>query len=284
MSAPLLHERYQMQTPLQSNKPNVRKAWDRYNGQSVIVKSFLDPNQAQLEFTALSRLAELRSAVQLQDTYSEECIGRTEWCIVLEYAERGTLLNLLESLSTSHLVGKSLQNFAHQLVVGLFEMHTRGVVHGDIKPSNILCRSDGTLAYCDFGLSSIMDANLNSNLVNKCSGTPAFVAPEILTIVLKSDVESKFPVKPRSERNYDGCAADIWSLGVTLFVLATGILPFDDNTEMGMYEKILSGKIIFPSKPKLSRDFQSLLRSMLQRNPNQRASTAELLLHPALAC
>jgi len=282
MSASLLHDRYQMQTPLHANKPNVRKAWDRQQRQSVIVKSFLDPHQAQLEFTALHRLAGLGAAVQMLDTYSAECIGRTEWCIILECAEQGTLLDMLERLPTRHLPEQWLRPVARQLIVGLFELHARGVAHGDIKPSNILQRADGSLAYCDFGLSTVsgLAAAGAANLVDKCSGTPAFVAPEVITIALR---DSSTAAAPASARQYDGYAADIWSLGVTLFVLATGNLPFDDKTEMGMYQKILSGRISFPSKPKLSAQFRSLLKSMLQKNPQQRASTAELILHPAIA-
>jgi serine/threonine protein kinase len=284
MSASLLHERYQMQTPLHANKPNVRKAWDRQERQSVIVKSFLDPHQAQLEFTALHRLVGVGAAVQMLDTYSAECIGRTEWCIILECAEKGTLLDMLERLPTRYLPEQWLRAVARQLVVGLFELHARGVVHGDIKPSNILQRADGSLAYCDFGLSTVsgLATGASPNLVDKCSGTPAFVAPEIITIAMCDAPVSASPATA-PPRQYDGYAADIWSLGVTLFVLATGNLPFDDRTEMGMYQKIMGGRISFPAKPKLSLQFRSLLKSMLQKNPRQRASTAELILHPAIA-
>jgi serine/threonine protein kinase len=277
MSAPLLHERYQMQTPLQANKPNVRKAWDRSTRSNVIVKSFLDPYEAQLEFTALSQLDGLNSAVRLLDTYTQDCIGRTEWCIVLEYADYGTLLTLLEQSPNRYLPSDWLVSCTRQLIVGLFDMHSRGVAHGDIKPSNILCRSDGTVAFCDFGMATVANSS-SAARTERCSGTPAFIAPEILTIALKTS-----PPLTSGTNDYDSYAADVWSLGVTLFVIATGVLPFDDPSEMGMYQKIISGRLVFPSKPKLPSKYQSLLRCMLVKNPKHRAGTAELILHPGLS-
>lgn len=282
MSAPSLHERYQMQTPVQANKPNVRKAWDRSMRCNVIVKSFLDPYEAQLEFTALTQLQGLNSAVQLKDTYTQECIGRKEWCIVLEYADYGTLLNLLEQTQNRYLPSDWLLSCTRQLVIGLFDMHSRGVVHGDIKPSNVLCRSDGTVAFCDFGLATVASGNTAPNKLERCSGTPAFVAPEIITIAVKTTSSTESQQNPSQPLQYDGYAADVWSLGVTLFVCATGALPFDDPSEMGMFQKILGGRLQFPSKPKLSAKFQTLLRSMICKDPRKRASTAELILHPAL--
>ncbi len=281
MSAPSLHERYTMQTPLQGSKPNVRKAWDRKEHKNVIVKSFQDPYQAQLEFTAMQRLKDVCCAIQIRDTYFQECLAHTEWCIVMEYAEWGTLLDLLEKSPSRHLPEDWLISCTRQLIGGLFDLHSRGVVHGDIKPSNIVCRADGTLAFCDFGLSTVTNSTLNTPpTLEHCSGTPAFVAPEVLTIALKDQV----PTSPsqRAAKQYDGFAADVWSLGVTLFVLATGSLPFDDPSEMGMFQKIISNRLYFPKTPKLSPRYQALLRSMLCKDPKQRAGTAELILHPVL--
>lgn len=278
MTSALLHERYQMQTPLDVNKPNVRKAWDCMGGRWVLVKSFTDSKQANLEFTALSRLEDAENIVRMLDTYTMKCFGGSvEWCLILEFVENGTLLDYLDRLG-NEIPYSLFPRICKQLLNGLFQMHSRGVVHGDIKPSNILCKSDGNLIYCDFGLATVVDSGLEQIRLDKCSGTPAFVAPEILSIVCKH----LFPNFSSPVRNYDGYAADIWSLGVTLYVLLTGDLPFDGPTQTDMFQKILHGRVSFPMKFGIPQPMQLLVKSMLRKDPKRRATITELLLNPIL--
>lgn len=278
MTSALLHERYQMQTPLDVSKPNIRKAWDCMSGCWVLVKSFTDTKQANLEFVALSRLEGVENVVRMLDTYTMKCFGgSTEWCLILEFAENGTLLDYLDRIG-SEIPHSLFPRIAKQLLNGLFQMHSRGVVHGDIKPSNILCRSDGILTFCDFGLATVVDSGLEQVRLDKCSGTPAFVAPEILSIVCKH----LLPMSMQAPRNYDGYAADVWSLGVTFYVLLTGDLPFDGPTQTDMFQRILHGRVSFPHRLSIPQPIQSLIKSMLRKDPRRRASITELLLNPIL--
>lgn len=92
-----------------------------------------------------------------------------------------------------------------KLILAIIHCHANGVVHRDIKPENIMIGADGELKIIDFGLSKILHNNNNS--LKSIVGTPFYMAPEVL------------------EGNY-GNSCDIWSLGVLMYVLLCGYLPF----------------------------------------------------------
>lgn len=147
-----------------------------------------------------------------------------------------------------------------QLCLAVSYIHELGIVHRDLKLENILLDGKGQVKLSDFGFTREFEAH--QALDTRC-GTPLYSAPEML-----------------DGRRYMGEAVDVWSMGVILYALVCGTLPFDDDNEAVLYEKILHGEPVIPSS--LSLDLQDLLISMLQKEAVHRPSISLILCHPWL--
>ena len=127
----------------------------------------------------------------------------------------------------------------------------------------------GNLKFSDFGLSSLYvgdadgDVAARTQLLHTTCGTPNYVAPEVL-----------------SDQGYDGKKADVWSIGVILYVLLAGFLPFDESTIVLLFNKIKNGEFTYPSW--FTPEVRSLIDVMLVTDPKARATLAQVKLHPWL--
>ncbi|KAL0240825.1 hypothetical protein GEMRC1_006061 [Eukaryota sp. GEM-RC1] len=126
------------------------------------------------------------------------------------------------------------------------------------KPENILLDSKKNIRIIDFGLSNTMRQD---KLLKTACGSPCYASPEMI-----------------AGHRYEGPATDIWSMGVILFALICGYLPFEDPSTPQLYSKILSGKFTIPSF--LSKEAASLLRGILTVDPNRRFSIEDIRQHP----
>jgi serine/threonine protein kinase len=150
--------------------------------------------------------------------------------------------------------------FFKQVVEAVCYCHQKQVAHRDLKPDNLLLQEDGVIKLCDFGVSRKM---LNGFLMNDHVGTPAFMAPEI-----------------QQKKSYVGWAADIWSLGILLYTLVTGTVPFRNaNTAEELIEKTSKANFEFPQNLKLSTQIKDLITSCLKVNPGRRPTTTAILKH-----
>ncbi len=127
---------------------------------------------------------------------------------------------------------------------------------------NILIDEDQHLKLIDFGLCARPSGGM-TQVLETCCGSPAYAAPELVT-----------------GQNYLGSEADIWSMGVLLYALLCGFLPFDDENISALYKKIQSG--VYERPAWLSRGSVELLDRMLQTDPKRRITVEELLRHPWL--
>ncbi|KAL1823014.1 hypothetical protein ACET3Z_009792 [Daucus carota] len=149
-------------------------------------------------------------------------------------------------------------------IVGVVEAcHSLGVMHRDLKPENFLFLSDdedAALKTTDFGLSVFYKPG---ETFCDVVGSPYYVAPEVL------------------QKHY-GPESDVWSAGVILYILLSGVPPFWAETEMGIFRQILQAKLDFESEPwpSISDSAKDLIRKMLDRNPKKRLSAHEVLCHP----
>ncbi|GAB4824277.1 CBL-interacting serine/threonine-protein kinase 11 [Ancistrocladus abbreviatus] len=183
---------------------------------------------------------------------------RTKIYFVMEFVKGGELFaKVAKGRFTEDLSRKYFQ----QLISAVGYCHSRGVYHRDLKPENLLVDENGDLKVSDFGLSAVKDQVRSDGLLHTLCGTPAYVAPEILT-----------------KKGYNGAKVDIWSCGVILYVLTAGYLPFSDPNLMAMYKKIYKGEFRCPKW--ISSDLKRLISRLLDTNPNRRITIDEITEDP----
>lgn len=147
-----------------------------------------------------------------------------------------------------------------QIVSAVAYVHSQGYAHRDLKPENLLFDEYHKLKLIDFGLCAKPKGNKDYHL-QTCCGSLAYAAPELI-----------------QGKSYLGSEADVWSMGILLYVLMCGFLPFDDDNVMALYKKIMRGKYEVPKW--LSPSSILLLQQMLQVDPKKRISMKNLLNHP----
>lgn len=136
-------------------------------------------------------------------------------------------------------------------------MHEQGVIHRDIKPDNLLLSEDDVLKVVDFGVSQMFEKSSDMRTA-KSAGSPAFLPPELCG----------------KHAEVSGKAADIWSMGVSLFCLRYGRIPFNRDGMMEMYEAIKT------DEPRIPDDgnpvLVDLFRRILEKDPEKRIQMPEL--------
>ncbi|XP_023571843.1 maternal embryonic leucine zipper kinase [Octodon degus] len=178
--------------------------------------------------------------------------------IVLEYCPGGELFDYI--ISQDRLSEEETRVVFRQIVAAVAYVHSRGYAHRDLKPENFLFDEHHKVKMIDFGLCAKPKGN-KDYLLQTCCGSLAYAAPELI-----------------QGKSYLGSEADVWSMGILLYVLMCGFLPFDDDNVMALYKKIVRGKYDVPKW--LSPSSILLLQQMLQVDPKKRISMKNLLNHP----
>ncbi|XP_031416153.1 maternal embryonic leucine zipper kinase [Clupea harengus] len=178
--------------------------------------------------------------------------------MVLEYCPGGELFDYI--IAKDRLSEEETRVFFRQIVSALAYVHSKGYAHRDLKPENLLIDEDHNLKLIDFGLCAKPKGGLGDELMT-CCGSPAYAAPELI-----------------QGKSYIGSEADVWSMGVLLYALMCGYLPFDDDNCMALYRKITRGK--YSNPPWLSPASILLLNQMMQVDPKRRLTVRQLLTHP----
>ncbi|CAI9770469.1 unnamed protein product [Fraxinus pennsylvanica] len=150
-----------------------------------------------------------------------------------------------------------------QLMIAISCCHQLGIAHRDIKPDNILFDSAGRLKLADFGFAEwfgVSDEGLMTGVV----GTPYYVAPEVL---MGGEYNEK---------------VDVWSAGVILYIMLSGVPPFYGEGPAETFEAVLRGNLRFPTRifRSISPDAKDLLRKMICRDASRRLSADQVLRHP----
>ncbi|XP_020367947.1 maternal embryonic leucine zipper kinase isoform X1 [Rhincodon typus] len=180
--------------------------------------------------------------------------------IILEYCPGGELFDYI--IAKDRLSEEEARIFFRQIVSAVAYVHSQGYAHRDLKPENLLIDEDHNIKLIDFGLCAKPKGGLDYPL-KTCCGSPAYAAPELI-----------------QGKTYIGSEADIWSMGVLLYALLCGFLPFDDDNVMTLYKKIMRGKYNVPKW--LSPTSVLILNQMLQVDPKKRITVKHLLSHPWL--
>ncbi|XP_068783836.1 maternal embryonic leucine zipper kinase isoform X3 [Struthio camelus] len=156
----------------------------------------------------------------------------------------------------------AMKSLSHQHICQLYHVIETSKKIFMVLEENLLIDDEHNLKLTDFGLCAKPKGGLDYHL-NTCCGSPAYAAPELI-----------------QGKAYIGSEADIWSMGVLLYALLCGFLPFDDDNVMAVYRKIMRGKYYVPKW--LSPSSTLLLHQMLQVDPKKRITVKHLLSHPWL--
>ncbi|KAJ7538356.1 hypothetical protein O6H91_11G044700 [Diphasiastrum complanatum] len=196
--------------------------------------------------------------------FKEVMLTPTHLAIVMEYAAGGELFERI--CNAGRFSEDEARFFFQQLISGVSYCHSMQICHRDLKLENTLL--DGSpaprLKICDFGYSK--SALLHSQ-PKSTVGTPAYIAPEVL-----------------SKKEYDGKIADVWSCGVTLYVMLVGAYPFEDPEDPRNFRKtigrILSVQYSIPDYVRISPQCRHLLSRIFVANPEKRITIREIKNHP----
>jgi len=178
--------------------------------------------------------------------------------LIMENADGGEMFDYI--VKHRHVNEKQACKFFHQILNGVEELHKNEITHRDLKPENLLLKASAQgwlIKIVDFGLSNTHDGG---RLLSTACGSPCYAAPEMI-----------------AGKKYKGPGADTWSLGVILFALVCGYLPFEDPNTSNLYRKILSGDYKTPKW--ISPEVKDLIRKILETKPEKRLTINKIREH-----
>lgn len=184
------------------------------------------------------------------------------FCVYLEFAPGGSLARLLGTVGP--LPESTVRVYLRQVLEGLNYLHSKGVVHRDVKAANILLDGEGNVKLSDFGCSRQYENDeTQSGFLNSFKGSILWMAPEVL------------------KKAGHGRKADIWSVGILALELLTGRPPWPDFDNYLTAVMKIACSSETPSIPdNLSLEAKDFIQKCLARNPSDRSCAKELLVHP----
>ncbi|PNF32712.1 Serine/threonine-protein kinase STK11 [Cryptotermes secundus] len=206
----------------------------------------------------LLKILKHKNVIGLVDVLCNE--EKQKMYMVLEYCVGG-LQDMLESTPKKKFPLWQAHGYFCQLVDGLEYLHSKGIVHKDIKPGNLLLTLDGTLKISDLGVAEALDMFAEDDTCYTGQGSPAFQPPEIAN----------------GHEKFSGFKVDIWSSGVTLYNITTGLYPFEGDNIYRLFENIWKGEFSIPSE--IENPLRALLEGMLQKDPEKRLSLPQIRQH-----
>jgi len=243
------------------NKMNLRQQlrFERTEDNAIRRSSALDDVWA--EIAIMKKLSHTNIVNLLEVIDSEKMVY-----LVLEYLPNGSIAEsspFIKKISDKDHPNR-LRLYVRDMVAGLSYLHSQRICHSDIKPENILIDDDDILKLADFGLSKFLIQGQSRCVFDKKEGTPAFQAPECL-----NDSDSfKFSLFP----------TDVWALGVTIYQLKYGKLPFFSRNDEELTKMIKKDPIELPEDE--DENLVHLLHNMLAKDPMKRITVKELCCHP----
>ncbi|XP_050995203.1 MAP/microtubule affinity-regulating kinase 3 isoform X5 [Labeo rohita] len=173
--------------------------------------------------------------------------------LVMEYASGGEVFDYL--VAHGRMKEKEARAKFRQIVSAVQYCHQKHIVHRDLKAENLLLDADMNIKIADFGFSN--EFTIGNKLDTFC-GSPPYAAPELF-----------------QGKKYDGPEVDVWSLGVILYTLVSGSLPFDGQNLKELRERVLRGKYRIPFY--MSTDCENLLKRFLVLNPVKRGTLEQIM-------
>jgi len=225
-----------------------------------ILKERVSKRQRLESEIALMKEADHPNIIRLYEVYED---ARFIY-LVMELCEGGELFDQIIELAT--FTETQAACVMKQILSGLFYLHERDIVHRDIKPENFLFvhKEDvekTPLKFIDFGLARTAkgDSAMKSRV-----GTAYYMAPEVI------------------QQNYTR-SADLWSVGVIMYILLSGNAPFSGDTDKEILQSVAHSELSFEGFPEVSDEGVDLILKMIERDPTQRITAEKALQHPWIA-
>ena len=182
--------------------------------------------------------------------------------MVEEFCATGDLSRCLWNNKNNRYLERTIKSIGIQLLSGLQTLHKNGIIHCNLKPSNIVIDEYGNVKICDFK-KCLKLSKMTNDLIqkNKCAMTPCYTAPELFR------KDGKYSFK-----------SDLWALGCILFELAVGQVPFFDNSIDNLINKIIKEEVNFERKEltNYSDNFIDVIKKLLIKEPNERITWGEI--------
>ena len=183
---------------------------------------------------------------------------KTRGYLILELVEGQELYEYIKN--SGHIEEDEARQIFLQILSAVSYCHRHGIVHRDLKPDNIMIDNKGSIKIIDFGLSTQVKPG---DLLDEPCGAYAFRAPELFLW-----------------ERYDGRKSDLWALGVILYYMVVGKVPFDSYTIPELQRQILAG--VYPAPCGVSDELEDLLSLLMTVNPKYRPTVTEVMKHPWL--
>ena len=245
----------------------VRKAVHKDNKDLTVAIKTIPKTDSQLDYSTLHREIEILKSIdhpniiKFYDFFDDP----SHLHIVMEMCTGGELFDRIVESGT--ICESKAAQYLKKVMGAVNHLHLLGICHRDLKPQNFLFENkseDAELKIIDFGLSNKFNNTLGTAVAMKTFvGTPYYIAPEILL------------------GNYD-IKCDLWSLGVTMYVMLTGEYPFAGENQHEVFTKISSSSVEMDMRPVqgLSKAAVDLLKKLLIKNPQFRIDAKEAIKHP----
>lgn len=254
----------------------VKLAIDEHSGDKVALKIYrrtllerlVIESQALSLVSAHPNVLTVRDSVEKASYWTSKGVEREVAYVELEYCSHGELIGFL--FARGALPDNCARRCGRYIADALAYIHSKGVAHRDLKPENILVDSEFRVKIADFGYAKIADNHCRTH-----RGTKGYIAPEIIR-----------------REEYDGFKADLFALGVILYILHTGRPPFTQAVPndrfysfivMGRWGEFWVRNQRVEGTPKFSDEFKDLMQHLLSPQPGDRLDAVETLQHPWLA-
>ncbi|KAL8739313.1 MAG: hypothetical protein Q9181_000044 [Wetmoreana brouardii] len=239
-------------SPLHRHSESDGNDWEGHSNSLYLIKE---------EIAIMKKLnhENLVSLIEVLDDPDEDSLY-----MVLEMCKKGVIMKVGVDETADPYEEELCRYWFRDLMLGIEYLHAQGVAHRDIKPDNCLLTEDDVLKIVDFGVSEMFEKT-SEMLTAKSAGSPAFMPPE-LCVAKHGDISGK--------------AADIWSMGVTLYCLRFGRIPFERPGVLQLYDCIRDDPVDVDSGPECTDSFKDLIRKLLEKDPKKRITMEELREHP----